>query len=189
VDLTNTIALAFALAFDAFAVAVAVGIRAGKLERWAVFRLSFHFGFAQFGMPIIGWRAGELVFDLVGSAGQWLAGAILLAIGARLIWEQFNPDKRRWSGDPTRGASLLALMFATSVDALAAGLSLALVGVEIYWPRVRKFGGTQIQSYCRCDRWPAPDRPGGKCGFVVIPPTNCQEAGPLTCLPCSVRFK
>jgi len=134
VDLTNTIALAFALAFDAFAVAVAVGIRAGKLERWAVFRLSFHFGFAQFGMPIIGWRAGELVFDLVGSAGQWLAGAILLAIGARLIWEQFNPDKRRWSGDPTRGASLLALMFATSVDALAAGLSLALVGVEILYP-------------------------------------------------------
>ena len=133
-DLTNTIALAFALAFDAFAVAVAVGIRAGKLERWAVFRLSFHFGFAQFGMPIIGWRAGELVFDLVGSAGQWLAGAILLAIGARLIWEQFNPDTRRWSGDPTRGASLLALMFATSVDALAAGLSLALVGVEILYP-------------------------------------------------------
>jgi putative Mn2+ efflux pump MntP len=134
VDLTNTIALAFALAFDAFAVAVAVGIRAGKLERWAVFRLSFHFGFAQFGMPIIGWRAGELVFDLVGSAGQWLAGVILLAIGVRLIWEQFNPEKRRWSGDPTRGASLLALMFATSVDALAAGLSLALVGVEILYP-------------------------------------------------------
>ena len=133
-ELTNTIALAFALAFDAFAVAVAVGIRAGKLERWAVFRLSFHFGFAQFGMPIIGWRAGELVFDLVGSAGQWLAGAILLAIGARLIWEQFNPERRRWSGDPTRGASLLALMFATSVDALAAGLSLALVGVEILYP-------------------------------------------------------
>jgi len=134
VDLTNTIALAFALAFDAFAVAVAVGIRAGKLERWAVFRLSFHFGFAQFGMPIIGWRAGELVFDLVGSAGQWLAGAILLLIGARLIWEQLYPEKRRWSGDPTRGASLLALVFATSVDALAAGLSLALVGVEILYP-------------------------------------------------------
>jgi len=58
----------------------------------------------------------------------------LLAIGARAIWEQLNPDTRRWQGDPTRGASLIVLMFATSIDALAAGLSLALVGTEILTP-------------------------------------------------------
>jgi len=133
-DLANIIALAFALAFDAFAVAVAVGIRAGRLERWAVFRLSFHFGFAQFGMPLIGWRAGGFLFAVVGPAGNWIAGVVLAAIGGRLIWEQFNPEKRRWKGDPTRGASLLALMFATSFDALAAGLSLALVGIDVLNP-------------------------------------------------------
>ncbi|HUV31472.1 MAG TPA: manganese efflux pump [Acidobacteriota bacterium] len=135
-DLVNVIALAFALAFDAFAVAVAVGVRAGELERWSVFRLSFHFGFAQFGMPVIGWEAGAVIFDLVGSAGNWVAGAILLTIGGRLIWEQFRPEQRQWKGDPTRGLSLLALMFATSIDALAAGLSLALVGVDILYPAV-----------------------------------------------------
>ena len=48
--------------------------------------------------------------------------------------EQFNPDKRKWRGDPTRGASLLILMFATSIDALAAGFSLAMVGVKILYP-------------------------------------------------------
>lgn len=126
--------LAFALAFDAFAVAVAVGIRFGINDRWAVFRLSWHFGFAQFGMPVVGWAAGGVIAGAVGSLGHWLAALILLAIGARAIWEQLNPDTRRWQGDPTRGASLIVLMFATSIDALAAGLSLALVGTEILTP-------------------------------------------------------
>lgn len=130
----HVIALAFALAFDAFAVAIAVGIRLGKLENWSVFRLSFHFGFAQFGMPLLGWRAGEVIYAYVGSAGSWVAAAILTAIGVRLIWEQFGDDDRQWKGDPTRGASLLALMFATSIDALGAGLSLALTGTDILYP-------------------------------------------------------
>ena len=126
--------MAFALAFDAFAVAVAVGIRMGHLERWTVFRLSWHFGFAQFGMPIVGWVAGGVIAGAVGSLGHWLAAAILVAIGVRAIWEQLSPEERQWAGDPTRGAALIVLMFATSIDALAAGLSLALVGTEILYP-------------------------------------------------------
>jgi putative Mn2+ efflux pump MntP len=106
----------------------------GNPDRWAVFRLSWHFGFAQFGMPIVGWLAGGFIFDVVGSFGRWMAGAVLLAIGVRLIWEQFNPERRQWKGDPTRGLSLIVLMFATSIDALAAGFSLALVGTEILYP-------------------------------------------------------
>ncbi|UCC45687.1 MAG: manganese efflux pump [Candidatus Zixiibacteriota bacterium] len=135
-DPTQLILLALALGFDAFAVAVAVGIKMGKLDRWAVFRMSFHFGFAQFGMPLVGWRAGAAVSDLVGSAGIWIAAAILAVIGVRLIWEQWGPEERAWQGDPTRGLSLLVLMFATSVDALAAGLSLALLGSDILYPAV-----------------------------------------------------
>ncbi len=128
------ILLAFALAFDAFAVAIAVGIKMGRLDRWVIFRLSWHFGFAQFGMPILGWMAGEYLSGVIGSYAQWLAAIILAAIGVRLIWEQFDPDGRQWKGDPTRGFSLLILMFATSVDALAAGFTLGLVGVQILYP-------------------------------------------------------
>ena len=133
-DIFNILALAFALALDAFAVAAAAGIKLGKIDRWTVFRLSWHFGFAQFGMPVVGWMAGEFIFKWIGSFGNWIAGVVLFAIGVRLIWEQFNPDERSWKGDPTRGASLLLLMFATSIDALAAGFSLALVGVKILQP-------------------------------------------------------
>ncbi len=136
IELFNVIALAFALAFDAFGVAIAVGITLGELDRWTIFRLSWHFGFMQFAMPIIGWLAGSYVTGWVGSAGSWLAAVVLFIIGARLIWEQLNPEVRQWKGDPTRGVSLIVLMFATSIDALAAGLSLALVGVEILYPSV-----------------------------------------------------
>ncbi len=132
----DIIGLAFALAFDAFAVAAAIGIKLGKIDTWTVFRLSWHFGFMQFGMPIVGWLAGEAIFRLIGSVGNWVAGGVLLVIGIRLIWEQWNPEQRSWKGDPTRGASLLVLMFATSIDALAAGLSIALVGVSILYPAI-----------------------------------------------------
>ncbi len=130
----NIFALAFALAFDAFAVAIAVGIRLGELEKWTVFRLSFHFGFAQFGMPIIGWLAGDYIVGTIGVYAKIIAGVILAILGGRLIWEQFKTEASSWKGDPTRGASLLVLMFATSIDALAAGFTLALVGVEILYP-------------------------------------------------------
>ncbi len=134
IDLTNIIALAFALAFDAFGVAIAVGIQLGNLDRWTIFRLSFHFGFSQFGMPIIGFYAGSTVLGFLGQYGNWAAALILFIIGVHLIWEQFNPEERKWKGDPTRGGSLLFLMFATSIDALAAGFSLALVGIQILYP-------------------------------------------------------
>jgi len=126
--------LAFALAFDAFAVAVAVGIKAGGFDKWQVFRLSWHFGFMQFGMPVVGYLAGEFIAQYIGSAGYWLAALILFGIGARAIYEQFKPEEEQWKGDPTRGMSLIVLMFATSIDALAAGLSIALVGTEILTP-------------------------------------------------------
>jgi putative Mn2+ efflux pump MntP len=128
--------LALALAFDAFAVSVAVGIRRGGIDRWTVFRVSWHFGFAQFAMPIVGWVAGEAIARAIGAWGQWIAAAILFAIGARLIWEQYRGEEQQWKGDPTRGSSLIVLMFATSIDALAAGLSLALVGARILYPAI-----------------------------------------------------
>lgn len=130
----SVLGLAFALGFDAFAVGIAVGIRLGQIDRWTVFRLAFHFGFAQFGMPIIGFTAGEYLFRVIGHWGNWIAALILFGIGAHIIWQQLYPEKIQFKGDPTRGASLLALMFATSIDALAAGISLALVGVEILRP-------------------------------------------------------
>ncbi len=114
--------------------AIAIGIQLGAIDRWAVFRLSWHFGFAQFGMPIIGFYAGGTLLGFLGQYGNWLAALVLFVIGVHLIWEQFQDEQRKWKGDPTRGALLIFLMFATSIDALAAGFSLALVGIQILLP-------------------------------------------------------
>lgn len=85
-------------------------------------------------MPIIGWMAGEYLSGVIGDYARWLAAIVLAVIGVRLIYEQLSPDGRQWKGDPTRGASLIILMFATSVDALAAGFTLGLVGIQILYP-------------------------------------------------------
>lgn len=98
--------------------------------------MSFHFGFAQFGMPIIGWLAGEYIVGSIGIYAKFVAAVILALLGGRLIWEQFKTEESSWKGDPTRGVTLLILMFATSVDALAAGFTLALVGVQILYPTI-----------------------------------------------------
>lgn len=87
-------------------------------------------------MPILGWLFGEYLSGVVGVYARWMAAAVLAVIGARLIYEQLKPDDQRWQGDPTRGLSLLILMFATSIDALAAGFTLGLVGIQILYPSV-----------------------------------------------------
>ena len=108
----------------------------GSIDRWTVFRLAWHFGFAQFGMPIIGWMIGGYLSGAIGQWSRWAAFGVLLFVGLKLIREQFQDEQQRFEGDPTRGASLITLMLATSVDALAAGFSLALVGTEILMPTI-----------------------------------------------------
>ncbi len=126
------ISIAFALAMDAFAVAIAVGSRLEKLSYRPVFRLSFHFGLFQFLMPIIGWLLGRQVERYVLSIDHWIALALLAFIGGKMIWESFSRDGAKSSlSDPTRRWSLIGLSIATSIDALAVGLSLALLDVQI----------------------------------------------------------
>src|SRR5512136_1724899 len=103
------ISIAFALAMDAFAVAIAVGSRLEKLSYRPVFRLSFHFGLFQFLMPIIGWFLGRQVERLVFSFDHWIALALLAFIGGKMIWESFTHDGAGSSlADPTRKWSLIA---------------------------------------------------------------------------------
>ena len=129
------LALAAALAMDAFAVAVVVGMADLPLTGRRVFRLSFHFGLFQALMPTLGWLAGTTVQQAFAPVDHWVALALIALIGGRMLWgatrgEPGPPATR----DATRGWSLVALSVATSIDAFAAGLSLALLGVRILVP-------------------------------------------------------
>jgi manganese efflux pump family protein len=128
--------LSVGLAMDAFAVAVATGMTLDSVTPRHVFRLGFHFGLFQFMMPIIGWLAGEELSARVGDYDHWLAFALLAGVGGKMLWEAHCEKDADTGNDPTRGLRLLTLSVATSLDALAVGMSMALVGVSVWIPSV-----------------------------------------------------
>ncbi len=131
------LAVAFALAMDAFAVSVGISLHPEGLTKKQTLRMAFHFGFFQFMMPLLGWQATRSIFlDLIEPFDHWVAFGLLLIIGAKMIFEFFRTKKESQSDqtDPTKGFSILMLSVATSIDALAVGMSLAALQVTILYP-------------------------------------------------------
>ncbi len=132
----ETLLLATALAMDAFAVSLAAGTSGRAKGTRATFRLAFHFGFFQFLMPVIGWALGLTMAGTVEAVDHWIAFALLVFIGGKMIKEALDPDKDTAPSDPSRGLTLILLSIATSIDALAVGLSLAMLRVTILLPSI-----------------------------------------------------
>ncbi|MCF8039587.1 MAG: manganese efflux pump MntP family protein [Desulfohalobiaceae bacterium] len=129
----NIFALAVALAMDAFAVSIAVGLSLKNVSFRQTFRLSFHFGLFQGMMPVLGWSIGVTIRSYVAAFDHWLAFALLLLVGGNMIKGAFRTDQEKESGqaDPTKGLSLVILSLATSLDALAVGFSLSVLNAGI----------------------------------------------------------
>lgn len=127
--------IALALSIDAFAVSLAAAFSGRVLGPRAVFRLSFHFGLFQFLMPVIGWAAGASLEPLIAPFDHWVAFALLVVVAWRMLRPPMGEDAFRTT-DPSRGLLLLTLAIATSIDALAVGLSLALLHTVVWAPSV-----------------------------------------------------
>jgi len=134
-DWLTLLGTALALAMDAFAVSISVAASLESVSRRHLFRLSWHFGLFQALMPIAGWAAGAVAARYLARVDHWIAFGLLLVLGLRMIWPASEEDRRQ-RVDPTRGWSLIALSVATSIDALAVGVSLGLMGVQIWIPAV-----------------------------------------------------
>lgn len=124
--------IAVALGMDAFSVAIGIGAGSRKLYPRPVLRLSFHFGLFQFLMPIIGWAVGRSIAGYIGVYDHWLAFGLLAFVGVKMIRESFEPEDKGSRTDATRGWTLVILSIATSIDALAVGLSFAFLNIGIY---------------------------------------------------------
>ncbi len=133
-DFITLLGIALALAMDAFAVSLAVGLAVSPLTGRHLFRLGFHFGLFQALMPVIGWLAGTSIHQHLAAFDHWIAFGLLAFIGGKMIFEAFQQPEQRGPGDPTRGLSLVILSLATSIDALAVGLSLGVLGVSVWVP-------------------------------------------------------
>ena len=125
--------VAVGMAIDAFAVCMAVGALPGPHGPRQAFRLAFHFGLFQCLMPIVGWLAGTSIEPYIRDVDHWVAFALLVFVGGRMLWSASRAD-HEMNADPSRGWTLVMLSIAVSIDALAVGLSLALVGVAVVFP-------------------------------------------------------
>ena len=129
------IGVALGLAMDAFSVAIGVSIALGGTSKRQTFRLVWHFGLFQALMPVVGWLAGTSVRPLIERWDHWLAFGLLGFVGGRMILEAARSEVGEGPrSDPTRGLSLVVLSIATSIDALAVGLSFAALGVQVWTP-------------------------------------------------------
>ncbi len=121
---------------DASAVSLAAASAGFANDARAKFRLSFHFGLFQFLMPVLGWFLGLSFVSYFKAFDHWIAFFLLAFVGIRMILEGMDKSLEKQKKDPSKGMTMVILSIATSIDALAIGLSLAMLEVDIWYPSV-----------------------------------------------------
>jgi putative Mn2+ efflux pump MntP len=127
--------IAFGLAMDSFSVAIASSVGQPTFKTRQSLKIAFFFGFFQGIMPVIGWFVGTSILGIIAQFDHWVAFGLLLVIGSRMIYEAIQTDvTSRLSIHKL--SMLVMLSLATSIDALAVGLSLSVLDIPIVIPSV-----------------------------------------------------
>ncbi len=132
-DILTLILTAIALSMDAFAASLSCGCTMDDFVHSHCFLTAFLFGLFQALMPLIGWfGASFLQGPWIESANHWIAFGLLAFIGVKMIWESLHPDGEcKDPEDVFHIKNLLILAVATSIDALAVGISFSFLGYSI----------------------------------------------------------
>jgi putative Mn2+ efflux pump MntP len=130
-DILSILLIALALSADCFAVALSGSIYIKTVSFAPILRTAVTFGAFQAVMPALGWLAGRTVVNFISGYDHWVAFALLALVGGRMIWESFRPAGNRRQIDISKGLVLVTLAIATSIDALAVGLTFAFLEVNI----------------------------------------------------------
>ena len=122
------------LSVDAFAVSICKGLGMSRLNMRQAVVISLFFGGFQALMPLIGWALGSQLADLITPIDHWIAFALLAFVGGKMLWDAFHEDDEQ-EGDAKDTKldlkELLMLAIATSIDALAVGITFAFLQVAI----------------------------------------------------------
>jgi putative Mn2+ efflux pump MntP len=120
--------IALGLSADCFAVALGASTSSTGHLRSRALRTALSFGLFQAVMPVLGWLAGRTIVDVIADFDHWVAFGLLAGVGGHMLWESFRSEHTENNNtDVTRGLLLLTLSLATSIDALAVGLSFAFI--------------------------------------------------------------
>ncbi len=121
---------------DAFAVSITNGLTIKHLKISNALRIAIFFGSFQAIMPVVGWLAGLSLRDLISNIDHWIAFGLLNGIGFKMIFESTRIKIGKEEDDFLNVYVLLMLSLATSIDALAIGLSLSFLKVPIVMPAI-----------------------------------------------------
>ena len=124
------ILLAAGLAMDAFAVSICKGLSVRKYSKKQSVIAGLYFGGFQAGMPVIGWLLGKQFENLIKGVDHWIAFVLLALIGANMIRESLKKDDEDLNSSFSP-KTMLPLAVATSIDALAVGVTFAFLDVQI----------------------------------------------------------
>ena len=119
---------AIALAMDSFTVAIAGGLILKRVSMRHFLTIAFFFGLFQAVMPLLGWMGSLYFYNLIKLYDHWIAFAILIFLGVKMIREGISGDEEQHF-DPTRLGTVLTLSLAVSIDALAVGISFTCIGM------------------------------------------------------------
>ncbi len=133
-EFLTSLLIALGLAMDAFAVSLGIGTTGQAKDRRAKFRLAFHFGVFQAGMTLLGWLAGSTIANFINAFDHWIALVLLAYVGINMIRSGFDADGETYRTDPSKGKTLMMLCVATSLDAMAVGLSMAMIHTPVIFP-------------------------------------------------------
>jgi putative Mn2+ efflux pump MntP len=133
-ELLTSFLVAVGLAMDAFAVSLGVGTSGQAEDLRSKARLAFHFGWFQAMMTVLGWVLGSSVERYVSAFDHWIAFALLAYVGGSMIRNGLSVNEDSYAQNPSKGRTMVMLSVATSIDALAVGMSMALIGSSVWVP-------------------------------------------------------
>ncbi len=132
--LLSSLIIGVGLAMDSFSISLAGGASFKENIGKTAVTVGIFFGFFQFAMPLLGWAIGIPITQVIDPFGYWIVVGLFFFIGGKMIWDSFFGDEEGVS--LTGWKVLLLLAVATSIDALAIGISFSLIGEAILLPAV-----------------------------------------------------
>ncbi|MBN1256275.1 MAG: manganese efflux pump [Planctomycetes bacterium] len=144
---TSLFIISVGLAMDAFAVSITSGLTIKVLRLHHAMLIAGFFGFFQAIMPLLGWQLGRATAGWVSTCDHWVAFALLVFVGGKLIYEAIYFNEEQEPRNPLNLYVLFMLAIATSIDAFAVGISLSLLQVSLITPILLIGGVTFIMSF------------------------------------------
>jgi putative Mn2+ efflux pump MntP len=133
-DLLTPALIGIGLSMDCFAVSLAIGTTTKTRLIYAAVIIALCFGAFQAGMTVIGWAAGVSLIGLISAYDHWVAFILLALIGGKMIWEGIRGGEDEAPLESIRIVPVIVLSLATSIDALAVGISFGVLQTAVLIP-------------------------------------------------------